>query len=82
MLTAKCISNKDIFTEEISPQLEINKVYELDVISMRLDGAHIRLIGVEGDFTGVLFEFYDDGEKINGFKMWAKVIFGDELENL
>ena len=68
MIEAKCIKNKDPWSNTLYEKLEINKVYKVDYIDMGQSSTDIYLKGIKHSFNSVCFKFYENKRPINIYK--------------
>lgn len=63
MITAKCIKNEGDWCNY--PELELDKEYQVDRISVGQSCSYAILSGMTRCFNTVCFEFYEDGKPLN-----------------
>lgn len=67
MITAKCISNKNPYSDKEYP-LEEGQSYEVKSIDMGQSYTWISLSGFREHFNSVCFEFFENGKPLNIYK--------------
>lgn len=68
MVIAKYTKPNEYADSRAIKVLEVGMEYEVRTISMGQSYTNIYLEGLSGSFNSVIFEFYENGKKLNIFK--------------